>query len=106
MSKKRASGDVVMELLVHGIESRLKANGVASDEAMQIAVECSEEVRANWGGGHIYVPKGVVEAFRGRNHEIWNEFDGSNYKELARKHDLTEMRIRQIIAWKRREMRT
>jgi Mor family transcriptional regulator len=36
-----------------------------------------------------------------RDELIWREFNGRNYAELARRHGLTEMRVRQIVAEQR-----
>ena len=104
--KKEVSGDLVIDLLVQSVETRLRVNGVAEGDAQQIAVECGEDVRAEWGGiGSLYIPKGAARKFRNRNAEIWARFTGNNYAELGRRYGLTEMRIRQIIAGIRRERR-
>jgi Mor family transcriptional regulator len=40
-----------------------------------------------------------------RNERIRAEFDGYNFRELARKYDLTEITIRSIVSDKVRELR-
>lgn len=103
--KKEVSGDVVIGLLVESVETRLRVSGIDEGNAKQIAVECGEDVRAAWGGGHIYVPFGFAEKNRRRNAEIMARFTGNNYMELARRYGLTEMRIRQILSAMQRERR-
>lgn len=104
--KTEGPADLVIELLVQSVETRLRVNGVAEGDALQIAVECGEDVREEWGGiGSIYIPKGAAKKHRNRNAEIWAGFTGNNYVELGRRYGLSEMRIRQIIAGIRRERR-
>ena len=53
--------------------------------------------KAFGGGESIYFPK--IESIErpGRNQKIISEFNGFNYKDLAKKYELTEMRIRSIM---------
>lgn len=58
-----------------------------------------------FGGTAIYIPK--VESLEKtvRDQRIREEFDGSNYRELAIKYGLTETWIRSIVLDKIREIR-
>lgn len=58
-----------------------------------------------FGGTSIYIPK--VESLEKtvRDQRIREEFDGSNYRELAIKYGLTETWIRSIVLDKIREIR-
>ena len=49
------------------------------------------------GGAYEYIPKGQTWLLSRRDREIYADFHGDNYRQLARKHHLSEMRIRQII---------
>lgn len=54
------------------------------------------------GGRSVYLAKSVAVHLSARDREICARFRGDNYYELARKYDLTEMRVRQIVdAWQR-----
>ena len=66
--------------------------------AAQVALHVAEHVRKNIGGVSTYIPRGMTFELSRRDKQMWEEFDGTNYAELARKHDMTEMRVRQIIA--------
>ena len=50
------------------------------------------------GGSSVYIPtmKSILKP--ARNRVIKESFDGGNYKELARKHNITEVQVRKIIA--------
>ncbi|WP_153117412.1 Mor transcription activator family protein [Rhodocyclus tenuis] len=68
----------------------------------QVAAEASfalaEKVRADIGGCMIYLSKGQAWELSMRDREIYAQFTGDNFAELARRYDKSEMRIRQIVA--------
>jgi Mor family transcriptional regulator len=49
------------------------------------------------GGETLYIPKIGRITRAARDRSIRNEFNGSNYKELARKHKLSTVWIRKIV---------
>ena len=58
------------------------------------------------GGKAIYLAKGVAMHLSARDMQMCREFRGNNYDFLARKYDLTEMRVRQIVAaWQAEQYR-
>lgn len=58
------------------------------------------------GGKAIYLAKGVAMHLSARDMQMCSEFRGNNYDFLARKYDLTEMRVRQIVAaWQAEQYR-
>ncbi|MEG0920308.1 MAG: Mor transcription activator family protein [Comamonas sp.] len=53
---------------------------------------------ADQKGGHpLYIAKGIAVHLTARDRTICAGFRGNNYRELARKNGLTEMRVRQIV---------
>lgn len=69
-----------------------------SDIAECIGIDAFKKLVYLCGGSMLYVPKcdSLVKALRDRN--IQNEFNGENYRLLARKYGLTERRVRDILA--------
>jgi Mor family transcriptional regulator len=65
--------------------------------AAEIALGVAEHVRRNIGGVSLYIPRGHAYEATQREQQIYRDFKGDNYQELARQYDLTEMRIRQIV---------
>lgn len=49
------------------------------------------------GPGSLYLPNRKRLILNARNRAISSEFNGSNYKELAKKHHLTVSWIRKIV---------
>lgn len=62
-----------------------------------VARRCALAVMRMMGCGKLYIPKDSVSRIKNRDAQIWREFTGANYRPLALKFDLSEMRIRQII---------
>ena len=58
------------------------------------------------GGRPFYLAKGMAVQLGARDRQMCAEFRGNNYDALARKYDLTEMRVRQILnAWQQEKYR-
>ncbi len=55
------------------------------------------------GGEAIYFAKGLAMHVSSRDRELYAKFNGHNHRELAKLHDITETRVRQIIAAIERE---
>lgn len=71
------------------------------DVAGLIGVENAVKLSEHLGGLPYYFPKieGLIE--QKRNEFIRKEFNGSNYRDLAKKYRLTEVWIRQIVDHKK-----
>ena len=68
---------------------------------VQVLHLCAEK-----GGKSIYLPKGVAAYLSARDLQMCSEFTGNNYDLLARRYELTEMRVRQIVNdWQKEQFR-
>ena len=66
----------------------------------QLALALTERVSTDLGGSYFYMHKGTSYRLTSRDRAMCAKFNGRNYHQLAREHDLTEMRVRQIVnAW-------
>ena len=70
---------------------------VYQDVARAVGVENTLKLAEYLGGMYMYFPKLDALIRQKRDESIRAEFDGSNYRELARKHKLTEQSIRNIV---------
>lgn len=62
-----------------------------------MAVNLVHQLVSSFGGGALYIPTGM-KFFKGnKNALIAREFNGANIRQLARKHRVSDMRVRQII---------
>lgn len=66
--------------------------------ASQIGLEYAMIIAEEFGGTHVYFPKLDTVIRDARDTKIKKEFNGRNYKELARKYNLTEIWVRKIVA--------
>lgn len=74
--------------------------------ATAIGIEAYRELVKEYGGTHIYIPE--HEGFKAtlRNADIRRDFNGYNFKELAKKYNLTESSIRRIVEDIKQKIRT
>lgn len=67
----------------------------------KLALMQLQHLANNIGGAPVYLAKGIAVHLSARDRKMCAEFRG-DYKVLARKYNLTEMRVRQIVdAWQR-----
>lgn len=80
------------------VQEQLQADGIPTDQARKVALTAADQVRQNYGGTEVYIPKGLALVLSERDRQIWDEFNGDNYHALAKKYDRTERQIRHIIS--------
>lgn len=66
-----------------------------------IARLCTEACQKAIGGDHIYVIRGAEIKRASRDQQIWRAFNGANFRALSKQFDLSEVRVRQIVARER-----
>lgn len=78
------------------VTKMMKDRGSPESEAMAFGFEVAEVIRRRWGGTQVYIPRGSDFFLSKRDEEILEEFNGTNGKELCRKHGITTRRLYQI----------
>lgn len=73
-------------------------SGDQRELAETIGLDAYRKLVANYGGMHIYICKSETVLRELRNIEICNEFNGFNYRELAKKYNLSEKTVREIVS--------
>lgn len=66
-----------------------------AETAGDVAIEVAKRLGQRWGGLRIYFPRALV--IEEQHWQIYQEFNGRNIVELARKHHLTEVWISRIV---------
>ena len=87
----------ILEQMGLVVARRLADHGVPVDQLQELTLGIMEEIRFEVGGRDTYIPKGHLFALSQRDEEIYNQFKGNNYYELARKYGITEIQIRSIV---------
>lgn len=67
------------------------------DIAEVVGLDCFMKLACLCGGQNIYIPKSDTLCRSARNRQIKKSFNGENYREIARKYNLSERRVRTIL---------
>lgn len=76
----------------------LVKNGIKPEHATKISREISKQMCDVWGKQLIYFPEWLREELSERDLRIYQEFNGYNHQDLARKYDLSIQAIYRIIS--------
>lgn len=88
----------ILEAFRSIVETQLLAHNVAPQSASQIADACAMQVRLDWGGQQVYIPKMTQSEIEKRNRLIAGAFNGYNALDLCRQHGLSFITLRRILA--------
>ncbi|NYT80921.1 DNA-binding protein [Alcaligenaceae bacterium] len=100
----RSKGPELLRDLADQVKDVLMKYGEEREERAELlGVEVAERISKNWGGMNIYMPLGVVMQRHRKAIEIWNDFDGSNVDQVARKHGVSIQWVYKIIKEMRAE---
>ncbi|MDH3001476.1 transcriptional regulator [Chelonobacter oris] len=94
--------DVLLDLAKHA-EAELIAKGVEPEKAKAVGIEITRRIAQAWGGSVIYIPRGLLLKLSERDSKIWQEFNGFNHQELARKFEVSVAWVYQIVKKMRKE---
>ena len=95
---RRRTAELVTHIKDACIQMLGERFGVAKDEAEAIAREFAHRALAPMGGAEVYVPQDLEFLLSKRDIELWNEFNGNNHLELAKKYKVSEVWVYKIIA--------
>jgi Mor family transcriptional regulator len=79
------------------IATCIAEHGIARDRVGPVAFEIVERIRHECGGTALYLARGKQYELTQREEQIWREFNGTNYYQLAKKYERTENQIRNIV---------
>ncbi|MFZ5659158.1 MAG: Mor transcription activator family protein [Pseudomonadota bacterium] len=94
--------ELLSDLMVHLI-TILKEQGVEADIAQRAAQEAATRMAGHWGGQLIYFPIGHSYNLSKRDRAIFEEFNGHNQPDLARKYGVSLQWVYKIIEKIRQE---
>lgn len=84
--------------LAKRIEQQLIEKGLTNtDNARQFAIELSQSVAKDWGGQQVYIPKNLSSILNERDYAIYQDFNGRNHAELAKKYNVSVQWVYKII---------
>ena len=68
-----------------------------AERADQVAREIAERMAAHWGGQNIYFPMGLSYKMSKRDRRIYDDFNGLNQSDLARKYRVSLQWVYKIV---------
>lgn len=95
--KEPQQPEIFADLAQH-VSATLKETVAMDDDiAEQIATAVANRMMQAWGGQTLYLPKGMLFMTSARDYQIWRECNGHNYRELAKKYNLTLQWIYTVV---------
>lgn len=88
----------LFEDLVAFVEKRLEEYGLAETAANVMANALADHIADHWGGQLINIPKDQRRKLSLMEVEIYRQFNGDNYGELALKYGMGERGMRKLIS--------
>lgn len=77
--------------------------GLDKEKADQVGREIADRMAAHWGGQNIYFPMGLSYKLSQRDRQIYDDFNGTNHSDLARKYGVSLVWIYKIVKTVRQE---
>lgn len=104
MKEFRSKGpELLVDMAQHVTVCLVELLGVPTEKAEQVAHEIANRMASHWGGQNIYFPMGLSYKLSQRDQQIYDEFNGDNHSDLARKYGVSLQWIYKIIKTVRQE---
>lgn len=89
--------DSLTKMLIEKATPDMIADGLLKNIAEEIGMPALCKISYFNGGSQVYVPKLDELLMPVKYKAIKEEFDGSNYEELAKKYNVTESTVRSLV---------
>ncbi|MFD1805575.1 Mor transcription activator family protein [Pasteurella oralis] len=96
-SFEQKAPEILNDLARHIEVELLKKIDIEQDKAKQTGIEIAQAMAKNWGGEVIYIPRNLLFTLNERDRKIFNEFTGSNHRDLAKKYNVSMQWVYQIV---------
>ncbi len=104
MSELRSKGpELLIDLTEHIAVALNELVAMDDSKARHVAKEVTDRMAAHWGGQNLYFPKGMSVKLCRRDRQIYDDFNGSNQSDLARKYGVSLVWIYKIVKAVRKE---
>jgi Mor family transcriptional regulator len=100
---RRRGSDFIESLSARAAALLIKHAGLSPEEAAEIARDHAHDIASDMGGQLLYLARDLSFGCSKRDRKIVAKFRGDNISALAREYNLTEVRVRQILATHRME---
>jgi Mor family transcriptional regulator len=76
----------------------IEFSGMDPDKAELLGYSVADRMAAAWGGQNFTFPKDAGYKAHKLHWEMYNDFRGNNYSEVALKHGVSERWVRKVVA--------
>lgn len=98
MSDFRSKGpELLVDLTEHVAAALGELVSMDDEAARHVAKEVADRMAAHWGGQNVYFPMGLAGKLSRRDRQIYEEFNGTNQSDLARKWGVSLQWIYKIV---------
>ena len=95
--------ELLADLADHVTAVLVEQAHIEQAEAEAVATEIANRMASHWGGQNVYFPMGLSYRLSRRDREIYDEFNGTNHSDLARKYGVSLQWIYKIVKAVRQE---
>ncbi|MFP1892808.1 Mor transcription activator family protein [Lonsdalea quercina] len=95
--------ELLVELAQHTSNILHEAVDMDTCTADQIGEAVASRMMQVWGGQNVYFPMGMAWRVSQRDQEIFNDFNGKNHHDLARKYGVSLQWIYSVVKRVRKE---
>ncbi|HDW3810916.1 Mor transcription activator family protein [Serratia marcescens] len=89
--------ELLVDLAAHTASSIRQVLDVSPEVAEQIGQAVANNMMRVWGGQNVYMPLGMSWKLSQRDRDIFNECNGRNHHELARKYGVSLQWIYAVV---------
>ena len=100
---KSKGAELLIDLAQHTSAALVEMLKVDQETAEHAGREIANRMAAHWGGQNIYFPMGLTYKLSQRDQQIYDDFNGQNHSELARKYGVSLAWIYKIVKAVRQE---
>lgn len=95
--------ELLTDMRAHVTAALVELVSMQPDAADHVSREVVQRMASHWGGQNIYFPMGLSVKLSARDHQLFDEFDGTNHGELARKYGVSLQWVYKIVKQVRAE---
>ncbi len=100
---KSKGPELLLDLAQHTAAALAELLQIDQELAEHAGKEIANRMAAHWGGQNIYFPMGLTYKLSQRDQQIFDDFNGQNHSDLARKYGVSLQWIYKIVKAVRQE---
>ena len=75
--------------------------GLSPEQALSAAEKLVKFIKKDWSGQQIYFPKCAEDELSARDLQLWEQFNGNNYSQVAREFNVSVQWVYKVVKFMR-----